>query len=68
MKTITLRLEDDLHKAFKLYAIKKDATMQKILISYIKYLVDSTHNESKNKEDITKGIADLFEPFYGNSK
>lgn len=67
MKTITLRLEDDLHKAFKLYAIKKDATMQKILISYIKYLVDLT-NESKNKEDITKNIADLFEPFYGNSK
>ena len=36
LKTITLRLDDDLHKELKIHSVKKDEKMQDILIRLIK--------------------------------
>jgi hypothetical protein len=44
IKTLTVRLDDELHKQFKIYSINKGKDMQSILIEYIKRLV-----EQKNK-------------------
>jgi len=44
-KTLTIRIEDELHKEFKRYALENDTDMTTILIEYIKKIV----NESKEK-------------------
>ena len=36
MKTITIRLDDRLHKKFKIYALNKEKSMQEIIEEYIK--------------------------------
>lgn len=36
MKTITIRLDDELHKKFKLYALENNKSMQEIIEEYIK--------------------------------
>ena len=39
MKTLTIRLEEELHKEFKKYSIDKGEDMQKIIIDCIKKLL-----------------------------
>ena len=39
IKTLTIRLDDELHKAFKRYSVNEEKNMQAILIEYIKKLV-----------------------------
>lgn len=46
MKTITIRLSDELHKKFKLYSIKKDKSMQDLIQEYITKIT-----EIKDKEN-----------------
>ena len=49
IKTLTVRLEDDLHKEFKIYSAKKGIDMSTILIEYIKKLLDQSSNDLKQK-------------------
>lgn len=35
IKTLTIRLEDDLHKRLKLYSVKKDETIQDMVVRLI---------------------------------
>lgn len=46
IKTITVRLDDELHKDFKIYSVNSGKDMQSILIEYIKQLIE----ESKAKK------------------
>lgn len=46
IKTITLRLSDDLHKKLKLYAVKEETTMQDFIIS----LVEENLKKSESKK------------------
>ncbi len=39
IKTLTIRLDDELHRLFKIYSVNEGKDMQKILIDYIKELV-----------------------------
>lgn len=39
MKTITLRLEDELHKRLKMYSVEEEKTMQDIIIEMIEQLL-----------------------------
>lgn len=45
MKTITIRLDDELHKKFKLYATKHDSNMQELIEEFIKKLVEENEEE-----------------------
>ncbi|MCL2415509.1 MAG: hypothetical protein FWD01_01730 [Defluviitaleaceae bacterium] len=45
IKTLTIRLDDELHRLFKIYAINKGSDMQALIIAFIKELV------SKNQEE-----------------
>lgn len=36
MKTITVRLDEELHKKFKIYALENNKSMQEIIEEYIK--------------------------------
>ena len=45
-KTLTIRLDEELHKKFKIYAIRKDKDMTEILLDYIKKLLEE-HQEDK---------------------
>ena len=40
IKTLTVRLDDELHRQFKIYAVIKGKDMQEILIEYIKKLLE----------------------------
>lgn len=40
MKTITIRLDDELHKKFKIYALNEEKSMQEIIEEYIKKIVE----------------------------
>ncbi|WP_311376140.1 DUF6364 family protein [Anaerococcus lactolyticus] len=44
MKTITVRLDDELHKKFKIYALENNKSMQEIIEEYIKKII-----KEKNK-------------------
>ncbi|MFR3737262.1 ribbon-helix-helix protein, CopG family [Anaerococcus obesiensis] len=44
MKTITIRLDDELHKKFKLFALENNKSMQEIIEEYIKKII-----KEKNK-------------------
>ena len=39
MKTITVRLDDELHKKFKIYALENNKSMQEIIEEYIKKII-----------------------------
>lgn len=45
MKTITIRLDDRLHKKFKIYALNKEKSMQEIIEEYIKKIVEEKENK-----------------------
>jgi hypothetical protein len=45
IKTITLRLEDELHKQLKLTTVVEDTTMQDYVIKLIKKSLESTSQE-----------------------
>ena len=47
IKTLTIRLDDELHKAFKIYSINSGKDMQQILIEYIKSLLKAENQEKK---------------------
>ena len=47
IKTLTIRLDDDLHKNFKKYAIDQDKDMQAILIEHIKKLLEKSQDSKK---------------------
>lgn len=47
IKAITVRLEDELHQQFKIYAVKQNKDMQQILIEYIKKLVEEGNRQDK---------------------
>jgi len=40
IKTLTIRLDDELHRLFKIYSINKGKDMQQLLIEYIKKLLE----------------------------
>ena len=48
IKTLTIRLDDDLHKAFKIYALEHNTDMQAFLIAKIK---EALAEERKSKPD-----------------
>ena len=39
-KTLTIRIDEDLHKEFKRYVLEHDTDMSSVLISYIEQLVN----------------------------
>lgn len=47
IKTITLRLDDDLHKKLKIHAVQKNESMQDILIRLIE---EELSKEQENEE------------------
>lgn len=42
IKTLTVRLDDELHKEFKIYSVNNGKDMQSILIEYIEKLVEKS--------------------------
>ncbi|GAB7568123.1 MULTISPECIES: hypothetical protein [unclassified Gemella] len=51
MKTLTIRLEDDLHKKLKLLVIEKDTTIQKLIVELInRQIMDNDKSKSANKK------------------
>ena len=49
IKTLTIRLDDELHKLFKIYSINKNKDMQAILIEYIKEITEEK-NQAKTQK------------------
>jgi hypothetical protein len=47
IKTLTVRLDDELHRKFKIYSVNSGKDMQAILIEYIKGLVEENQVEKK---------------------
>lgn len=45
IKTLTVRLDDELHKQFKIYAVNKGTDMQAIIIENIKKLLEDNRQE-----------------------
>lgn len=43
MKTITVRLDDELHKKFKIYALENNKSMQEIIEEYIKKITKESN-------------------------
>jgi len=41
IKTLTVRLDDELHRLFKIHAINEGKDMQEILLEHIKSLVEN---------------------------
>jgi len=50
IRTLTIRLEDDLHKLFKIYSINKNKDMQTILIEHIKKILKEDSQDSNVKK------------------
>lgn len=46
--TVNVRLKPETHKAFKVYCIDKDVSMQEVLNSLVERIVDK-YNDSKSK-------------------
>jgi len=40
IKTLTLRLDDELHRRFKIYAVNEGKSMHELLIEHIQNLLD----------------------------
>ena len=49
-KTLTVRIREDLHKDFKLYALQHDTDMSDIIVSYIEDLVKTDKEKSANQK------------------
>lgn len=49
MKTITVRLSDELHKKFKMYSIKKEKSMQDLIEEYIFEIIEKDEKEKWKK-------------------
>lgn len=49
-KTLTLRLDDELHKSFKLYSVTKGKDMQRILVEYIQQITEYENQQGEKKE------------------
>lgn len=47
IKTLTVRLDDELHRKFKIYSVNQGKDMQGILIEYIKKLVEESQADKK---------------------
>ena len=47
IKTLTVRLDDELHRQFKIYAVNQNKDMQAILIDYIKSLLPQNDSASQ---------------------
>ncbi|WP_169817336.1 hypothetical protein [Andreesenia angusta] len=47
IKTLTVRLDDELHQKFKIYSITSGKDMQKILVEYITKLVEENQDDKK---------------------
>lgn len=45
IKTLTIRLNDELHKEFKKYSIDKEKDMQAILIEHIEKLLEENQQK-----------------------
>jgi len=43
IKTLTVRLDDELHRQFKIYSINAEKDMQQLLIEHIMELLESEH-------------------------
>ena len=48
-KTITIRVDENLHKEFKIYSAKNDKDMTEILLEYIMKLLDEDKNQDNKK-------------------
>ncbi len=49
-KTITIRIGEDLHKKFKMFAVKQEKDMTQILIEHIKFLLKEDEITDGNKQ------------------
>lgn len=47
IKTLTVRLDNDLHRKFKIYSIEHGEDMQTLLIEFIKKLVAGNDQQAK---------------------
>ncbi len=47
IKTITLRLDDELHRDFKIFAVKKGVTMQDFIVEMLKKELEISRTEEK---------------------
>ncbi|MDL2318208.1 hypothetical protein LJC74_03815 [Eubacteriales bacterium OttesenSCG-928-A19] len=47
IKTLTVRLDDELHRQFKIYSINHEKDMQQILIEHIEELLEEEKAEKK---------------------
>ena len=47
IKTLTVRLDDDLHQEFKIYSVKTNENMQNIIIRLIKSELSKAEEEKK---------------------
>ncbi len=45
IKTLTVRLDDELHRQFKIYSINQGKDMQGILVEYIEKLIEENQDE-----------------------
>ena len=50
-KTLTVRIREDLHKNFKLYALQHDTDMSDIIVSYIEQLINNDKAKSSNNKE-----------------
>ena len=46
-KTLTIRLDEETHRDFKIYATKKGTDMTQILIEHIKKLIEENDEQAK---------------------
>ena len=49
VKTLTVRLDDELHRLFKIHAVNSGKDMQEILREHIKSLVEKVQAENKKE-------------------
>jgi len=47
VKTLTIRLDDELHRQFKILSVNLGKDMQAILIEHIQKLLDESHRAEK---------------------
>jgi len=48
-KTITIRLDEKIHREFKIYSVKKGKDMTEILLDHINQLLKEEKNQDKEK-------------------
>ena len=52
IKTLTIRLDDELHKKFKSYAAIEGKDMRSIIIDFIEDLIDKKIQAEKQKQPV----------------